>query len=285
MRSFRKVKMEEIVLEAELREGKGRASSKDLRESGYLPSVVYFHGQDALAIKISRSALLKLVHQHRLESVIINLKIKNDKLENNGLASSSTEVHGLPSSSQSHSQSHKPQGNGLASSSQSHKLAKGRPCLVKEIQYHPVREEIIHVDFNEISLTETIKVNVPVQVKGEAVGVKQEGGSLEHLLWEVEVECLPTNIPKEIQVDITALKLGEAIYVKDIIFPEGVKPLNDAGAIVLHVIAPMKEEVPAEAIEGDAVTEPEVIKEKKEVPGEAAPAEEVKDKAKDKDKK
>ena len=235
--------MEEIFLEAELREGKGRAKSKDLRESGYLPSVVYFHGKDAVSIKVSRSALLKLVHQHRLESVIINLKIKDDK------------------------------------------KAKGRPCLVKEIQYDPVREDIIHIDFNEISLTEAIKVNVPVATKGESIGVKQEGGSLEHLLWEVEVECLPTNIPKEIQVDITALKMGDAIHVKDIVFPAGVKPLNDPTAVVLHVVAPMKEEVPAEAVEGEAATEPEVIKEKKEVPGEAAAADGAKEKDKDKDKK
>ncbi len=221
--------MEEIILEAELREGKGRASSKDLRESGYLPAVVYFHGKDAISIKISRSALLKLAHQHRLESVIINLMIKDGD-------------------------------------------AKSKLCLIKEIQYHPVREDIIHVDFNEISLTETIKVNGPIQIKGEAIGVKQEGGSLEHLLWEIEVECLPTNIPKGIQVDITALKMGDAIHVKDIVFPEGVKPLSDPAAIVLHVAAPMKEEAPAEAIEGDTSKEPEVIKEKKEVPGEGAPA-------------
>jgi large subunit ribosomal protein L25 len=204
---------------------------------------VYFHGKDAVSVKVSRSALLKLVHQHRLESVIINLKIKDDK------------------------------------------KAKGRPCLVKEIQYDPVREDIIHIDFNEISLTESIKVNVPVATKGEAIGVKQEGGSLEHLLWEVEVECLPTNIPKEIQVDITALKMGDALHVKDIVFPPGVKSLNDPAAVVLHVVAPMKEEVPAEAIEGEEAKEPEVIKEKKEVPGEAASADGAKEKDKDKDKK
>lgn len=235
--------MEEIFLEAELREGTGRAAAKDLRDSGSLPAVVYFHGKDAISVKISRGALLKLVHQHRLESIIINLKIKDDK------------------------------------------KAKGRPCLVKEVQYHPVSEDIIHVDFNEISLTEAIKVNVPIQANGEAVGVKQEGGSLEHLLWEVEVECLPTNIPKNIQVDITALKLGEAIHIKDIIFPEGVKPLNDPAAVVLHIAAPMKEEAPAEAIEGEAKEEPEVLKEKKEVPGEGAPADEGKEKAKEKEKK
>jgi len=230
--------MEEILLEAEIREGSGRAKAKDLRDSGFLPSVVYFHGKDALSLKISRSVLLKLMHQHRLESTIIKLKIKNDK------------------------------------------KAAGRPCIVKEIQYDPVHEDIIHIDFNEISLTESIKVNVPVEVKGEAIGVKQEGGSLEHLLWEIEVECLPTNIPKNIEVDVSALKMGEAIHVKEMIFPSGVKPLNEPGAIVLHIIAPMKEEAPAEAVEGEEKAEPEVIKEKKELPGEAAPAQEAKEKEK-----
>jgi len=235
--------MEEIFLEAELREGKGRARAKDLRDSGYLPSVVYSHGKEALSIKFSKSALLKLVHQHRLESSIINIKIKDEK------------------------------------------KAKARPCLIKEIQYDPVHEDIIHVDFNEISLTEAIKVNVPVETKGESVGVKQEGGSLEHLLWEIEVECLPTNIPKNIEVDITALKLGEAIHIKDIVFPSGVKPLNDPAAIVLHVAAPMKEEAPAEAIEGEAKQEPEVIKEKKEVPTEGAAEEGKEAKEEKKEKK
>ena len=231
--------MEEILLEAELREEKGSAKSRGLRSQGYLPSVVYFHGKDALSIKISKGALLKLVHQHRLEGVIINLKIKDDK------------------------------------------KGKARPCLVKEIQLDPVSEDIIHVDFNEISLTESIKVNVSVEAKGEAIGVKQEGGSLEHILWELEVECLPTSIPKSIEVDVSALKMGDAIHVKDIIFPEGVKPLNDPAAIVLHVAAPMKEEAPAEAVEGEEKAEPEVIKEKKEVPAEgAAPADEAKGKDK-----
>ena len=71
--------MEEILLEAEIREGSGRAKAKDLRDNGFLPSVVYFHGKDALSLKISRSALLKLVHQHRLESTIIKLKIKKKR--------------------------------------------------------------------------------------------------------------------------------------------------------------------------------------------------------------
>lgn len=232
--------MEEILLEAELREDKGRAKVKDLRDGGFLPSVVYSHGKDALSIKISRGAFLKLVHQYHLETAIINLKIKDDK------------------------------------------KAKGRPCLIKEIQYGPVSEDIIHVDFNEISLTEAIKVNVPIETQGEAVGVKLEGGSLEHVLWEIEVECLPTSIPKSILVDIAALKMGEAVHVKDIVFPSGVKSLSDPAAIVLHIVAPMKEEAPAEAVEGEVKAEPEVIKEKKEVPAEGAPGGEAKEKEKEK---
>ncbi|PIQ90182.1 MAG: 50S ribosomal protein L25 [Candidatus Omnitrophica bacterium CG11_big_fil_rev_8_21_14_0_20_41_12] len=230
--------MEEIFLEAELREKKGRAGVKDLRESGYLPSVIYSHGKDALSLQISRSALLKLVHQHHLETSVVTLKIKDDK------------------------------------------KAKGRSCLIKEIQYSPVGEEIVHVDFNEISLTEAIKVNVPIEASGEAVGVKQEGGSLEQLLWEIEVECLPTNIPEKIEVDIIALKMGESIHVKDLVVASGVKFLHDPTAVVLHIVEPMKEEAPVEEAEGEAKAEPEVIKEKKEVPGEGTGEAEEKEKDK-----
>lgn len=152
-----------------------------------------------------------------------------------------------------------------------------RLCLVKEIQYHPVHGDVLHVDFNEISLTKTIKIKVPVEVKGEAPGVKQDGGSLERILWEIEVECLPTEIPSEIEVDVSSLKIGDSVHIKDIKFSSGVKVVDEQDAIVLHVVAPMKEEVAVEAEEGEEKKEPEVIKEKKEVPAEGA-AEEGKEK-------
>lgn len=146
------------------------------------------------------------------------------------------------------------------------KPQKPRSCLVKEIQYDPVLSEIMHVDFNEISLTEVIKVDVPVMARGEPIGVKQEGGSLEHILWEVAIECLPTDIPEKIEVDVSQLKIGESLHIKDITFPAKVKVLNDAEAIVLSVAAPLKEEVVAAVAEGEEPQEPEVIKEKKEEP-------------------
>lgn len=149
------------------------------------------------------------------------------------------------------------------------KKAKSRTCLIKEIQYEPVLGDVVHVDFHEISLTEKIKVNVPVAAKGESIGVKQEGGSLEQILWEIEIECLPTEIPEKIEVDVSNLKMSEAIHVKDLKFAAGIKVFNDPGSIIVQVVAPMKEEVPVEAVEGEAPAEPEVIREKKPTPEEA----------------
>ena len=221
--------MEEIFLDAEIREGTGRAKVKDLRDAGFIPAVVYSEGKISQPLKVSHSQLVCLVHQHRLENAVINLRIKDDGKE------------------------------------------KTRSCLIKEIQYHPVKEDIIHVDFNEISLTKVIKINVPVVAKGDPIGVKQEGGSLEHILWEIEVECLPVDIPKEIEVDVSNLKIGDSVHVKDITFPPKVKVLNGPETILLSVAAPIKEEVLAVPVEGEEKQEPEVIKEKKEAPAEEAP--------------
>ena len=224
--------MEEIFLEAQLREEIGKGKIRSIRNEGFIPAVVYAEGKYSLAIKLSHKAVWGVMHQHRLENAVINLKVNDDKKQ------------------------------------------KTRPCLIKEVQYDPVQGDIIHIDFNEISLTKAIKVNVPVVAKGEPVGVKQEGGSLEHILWELEVECLPTDIPKEIEVDVSNLKIGSAIQVKDITFPPKVKVITPADSTVLSVAAPIKEEPVAEAaVEGEEKQEPEVIKEKKEVPAEGEEAE------------
>jgi len=217
--------MEEIFLNVETREEIGRAKTKHLRDAGFIPAVIYAEGKNSQSVKVSHRELIILLHQRRLENMVINLKLKNDE-------------------------------------------RKSRPCLIKEIQYNPVSGDIVHVDFNEISLTKAIKVNVPVASNGEPIGVKQEGGSLEHILWEIEIECLPGDIPEKIEVDVSALKIGESVHIKDIKFPANVKVLNSPEDIVLSVKEPMKEEIPVEAPEGAEPKEPEVIKEKKEVPGE-----------------
>lgn len=141
--------------------------------------------------------------------------------------------------------------------------AKDKTVVIKEIQREPIQSRILHVDFNEISLTEALKVNVPLTTHGEPEG-KKEGGTLEHVMWELQVECLPTDIPEKIEVDVSKLKIGEAIYVKNITAPEGVKVLTDPELIAM-IVKPPKVEVPKEEVIAEGATEPELIRKKKEV--------------------
>lgn len=140
---------------------------------------------------------------------------------------------------------------------------KDKTVLIKEIQREPIHDEILHVDFNEISLTEMLKVNVPLAAKGEPVGVKVDGGVLEHIMWELQVECLPTNIPEKIEIDVSNLKIGESLHVKDIVPPEGVKILND-GELITASVKAKKIEVPKEEAPVEGAEEPELIRKKKE---------------------
>ncbi|MCM8811464.1 MAG: 50S ribosomal protein L25 [Candidatus Omnitrophica bacterium] len=133
--------------------------------------------------------------------------------------------------------------------------------LIKELQHHPVTHDILHVDFYRVSLTKKIHVTVPLSFKGEAPGVKVGGGVLEHLRWEVEVECLPTDIPNEIPVDISGLELNKHIEAKDMLVPAGVKLMLEPETPIIGCVLPKLEEVSA-AVEGEPA-EPEVITEKK----------------------
>lgn len=145
--------------------------------------------------------------------------------------------------------------------------------IAKEQQYDPVTDQITHVDFQRISLTENIEVEVSITAKGEAIGVKQDGGSVDHILWKLDVVCLPTNIPHHIEVDISNLKLHDSVYVKDLVLPSGVITKHDPQAIVLSVIPPMKEMSAEELAVQATSAEPEVMKEKpKEKKEEATPA-------------
>ena len=146
-----------------------------------------------------------------------------------------------------------------------------KPVLVKALQHDPLDGHVLHVDFHAISLTERLRVKVPVLLKGEAVGVKQGGGILEHFLREVEVECLPTEIPAGVEFDVSPLKVGETVHVRDLVLLKNAKITSDPEGVIASVQLP-KEEKPEEAA---TVTEPEVIREKKEE-GEAVPGEEAK---------
>jgi len=152
---------------------------------------------------------------------------------------------------------------------------KEHTALLRAAQRDPLSHQIIHVDFQHISLTETVEVKVNVHLVGVPTGVKDGGGILETILREIEVRCLPTAIPSAIDVDVTSLAVGDSIHVRDIKV-EGLTVLSDPDATVAVVAAPtVMEEKPAEAVGEPAVAEPEVVatKGKKEEGGEPEKAE------------
>jgi large subunit ribosomal protein L25 len=140
--------------------------------------------------------------------------------------------------------------------------AKERTVLIKEVQHHPIKEAIVHVDFQEILLTEKLIIDVPIVTKGQAEGVVKEEGVLERVLWELKIECLPADIPGKIEVEVTNLKIGDSILVKDIKAPAGVRILNAPDQTVVTVKMPYVEKPAEEGAE--AAIEPELIREKKE---------------------
>ncbi len=142
---------------------------------------------------------------------------------------------------------------------------KSRAVIIKEIQHDPVKRNILHVDFNEISLTETITVEVEVMAKGEPVGVKQDGGFLDHPLRHVKIQCLPTDIPPHLDAEVSGLKLGDTIHVKDLAVSDKIKVLTDPEALLFQV--KKIEEKVEEATEPGQTPEIEVIREKKEEEG------------------
>ena len=154
-----------------------------------------------------------------------------------------------------------------------------KTVLIKEIQRHPFKDIILHVDFMEISLSENIKIEVPVITKGEAAGVVKDKGVLEKLLWKIQVECLPTEIPEKIEVDISNLNIGDSIFVKDLKVKDMVKILNDPELRVLTVEHPTIEK-PKEEVAPGAPVEPELIRKEKEKLGEETAEEEAETKSK-----
>ena len=153
-----------------------------------------------------------------------------------------------------------------------------RTALVQEVQHTPVGGDIRHVDFHAISMDDTIQAEVPLEPVGTANGVKNFGGLLEQSLRVLTLECLPRDLPDRITVDISQLNIGDAIHVRDIQLPSGVRAKVPADLTAFSVLAPVVEEVPVVA-EAEAAAGPEVITEKKGEGEAAATAPAAKEKA------
>jgi len=226
--------MEKVILKAEIREEFGKELNSKIRKSGAVPAVVYKKGEKALALQVDAKALFHALHTSAGGNVIITLEI-----DSKGKA----------------------------------KAAKqDKTVIIQEIQHHPIKGDILHLDFHEISLTDKINVNIAIETKGEPEGVGNEEGILDHPLKEINIECLPTDIPERIDVHVESLKMGEAIRVKDLVIPAGVTVLTDSEQTVCSVIHPkVEEEITDEEAASAEAAEPEVIREKKPEDGDESP--------------
>ncbi len=210
--------MEQISLKASLRETRGKQEAKKMRGEGFVPGIVYYRGEEPVAIALNNREISKIIHDAAGENVLINLTIEKEK-------------------------------------------KKTRPAIIKEVQYDPVKRSILHVDFNEISLSEKIQVEVEVVAKGESIGVKQDGGVMDHPVRVLKVSCLPMDIPKHIDVDVSGLTLNSSIHVRDLVVSDKIKILTDGDILLFHVKLPV-EEKPEDATA--TAPELEVLREKKE---------------------
>ena len=134
--------------------------------------------------------------------------------------------------------------------------------LIKSVQHHPVDDHPIHVDFLRVRMDETIETTVRVTLIGTCKGIKDQGGVVDQLLREIEIECLPGDLPNMIEADVTELLIGDALHVSDLELPEKVKCLTPADRAVVHVMAPRiieEVEVEAEEVEVEAEGEPKRI--------------------------
>jgi large subunit ribosomal protein L25 len=149
-----------------------------------------------------------------------------------------------------------------------------RKVLIKDFQLEPIKGHLLHADFYEVALDKKLEVSVHVELHGVPVGVKVQGGILDFVTRELDIECLPTDIPEKIEVDVSGLELGKHLRVSDLQRPEKVTILTDPDVVIAHVVVPRAEEAPVAAevaATPEAGAEPEVIKKGKAEEGDEKP--------------
>ncbi len=152
--------------------------------------------------------------------------------------------------------------------------AASAKAMIVDWQNEPIKGKLLHIDLKRIAMDKMMRVSVPIQLIGTATGVKNQGGILDHVLREVEIECLPGDIPSHLDVDVSGLEINGSIHVSDLPHSGSIKFLGDENATVAHVTI-VKEEAPAPEAVAVAPTEPEVAK-KGKTDAEAAPAADAK---------
>jgi large subunit ribosomal protein L25 len=216
--------MEKPVLNAEVREQKGKEIAKKLRTKGLIPAVFYGPHSETLALMVDPKELSNTLRTEAGKNVIIDLNIRKGE------------------------------------------ESFQKMVMLKEIQIHPLQRRTLHADFYEVSMDEMITLEVPVHLLGKSEGVKV-GGILEQVLRTIQIQCFPGDIPRSIDVDVSPLKIGDSIHVKELQLEKG-RILSDLNFTVATVVPPAAEEVKpveeAAAEEGaEAEAKEEAVEEKK----------------------
>ena len=238
----------DAILEATTRDTFGKNEARRTRREGRVPAVVY----GAATEGASREAMAIAVLPKPL------LKILHSEAGANSLIS--LKVEG----------------------------SRDAKVLVREYQLDPVTHAVLHVDFYRVRMDKLLQITIPIVVKGDPKGVKLQGGILEFVRREIEIECLPSDIPEHIEIDATELMLNEGLRVRDIAVSAKWKPLSDADMMLVHVILPKAAEAAAATDATAAPTaaaEPEVIKKAKKEDDDKKDDKKKDDKKKDDKKK
>jgi large subunit ribosomal protein L25 len=218
------------------RSGKfNKNAARRVRVSGQIPAVVYGAGQDSVAVAVDPKIITKILHSDSGHNTIFDLDVA---------------------------------GTGTGTGTGTVK------AMIVDWQHEPIKGALLHIDLKRIAMDKTMRVSVPVQLVGVPTGVKNQGGILEQVIREVEIECLPSDIPSHLDVDVTGLEMNQSIHISDLPHSGSIKYLADEGLTVAHVtvIREVVEETEAVAAEA-APSEPEVAKKGKGETAEAAPAE------------
>jgi len=144
----------------------------------------------------------------------------------------------------------------LKSDAQVYKInvgSKSRDVIIKSIQYHPITEEMTHIDLYGVDMDKKVAVKVPITIVGQSIGIKEEGGVLNQSMTEIEIECLPQDIPQNIDADISDLAIGDTLRLENITLSDKLQIVGDLDMLIASIVAPAKQEevVEEEVIEGD----------------------------------
>lgn len=207
------------TLNAKAREGQGKGDNRKLRQTGYIPAVIYGHGETTRSVAVNAHELELLFARVHVENTVIDLNVEGEK--------------------------------------------KAIRALVREVQKHPAKGQVVHVDFYQIHAGERVHIQIPINFVGTPVGVRN-GGMLQHTMDEIDVRVSSDNIPGTIDVDVSNLDIGDSVHVSDLPIPEGMEVLDAPERSVCSVTPPQAGVAEAAPVEAPTTSEPEVIRRKKE---------------------